>query len=556
MSAFHAIVHRVSRHARNSGRVFRRQSLFKVAFVTAFVTFLEIGLFAMLLYGLRYLDHLGGLGKVIVHHLFATFFLSMSFMLIVSGIVTAYVTIFRSPEIPFLIVRPFRMSQIMVYKFLESAFFSSWAFLFIVVPYVAAYAIYAKFPFLFILWTAVFSLPLLLLNAAIGAVITIALVRWYPAWRAAYWFAAALALVPLVLLVAGSHETYDPSAPVQFNLAKLVPWLSLAAHPLMPSHWVSEGIFLMTQGIWGRGMLFLLMISTTALVSFVVIEWLGETVFYDAWQRVVGSHAAGSNRPLLLEPLRRCLLRMPNAVRALVVKDVRIFFRDPMQWSQALVFFGLLAAYFANLRSFNYHLLEEGYRNTIAFLNVFSVGAVMCSLGARFAYPQLSLEGHGFWVIGLSPVRRRTILWVKFALALIPLLAISTGLMTLSAHMLGAAEAPRRAAIGITTALSFAIAGLSTGLGAVFVDLDNRNPAAIVSGFGGTLNLVLSLAFMLAVIVPFWGIFHMHYRLAAIDGAAMARYTALAAGWAFLLTVAATVVPLWFGARSLERHEF
>ena len=65
MSALSAIVHRVARHTRNTGRVFRRQSLFKVAFIIGFVTFLEIGLFAMLLYGLRYLDHLGGLGKVI-----------------------------------------------------------------------------------------------------------------------------------------------------------------------------------------------------------------------------------------------------------------------------------------------------------------------------------------------------------------------------------------------------------------------------------------------------------------------------------------------------------
>jgi hypothetical protein len=75
-----------------------------------------------------------------------------------------------------------------------------------------------------------------------------------------------------------------------------------------------------------------------------------------------------------------------------------------------------LALYYANLRSFHYHLLPETWRNTVAFLNVFSVAAVMCSLGSRFIYPQLSLEGQGFWIIGMAPTSMTKVLVTKFAL--------------------------------------------------------------------------------------------------------------------------------------------
>jgi len=42
------------------------------------------------------------------------------------------------------------------------------------------------------------------------------------------------------------------------------------------------------------------------------------------------------------------------------------------------------------------------------------LSAVMCSVGARFVYPQLSLEGHGFWIVGMSPVTMGRVLFSKF----------------------------------------------------------------------------------------------------------------------------------------------
>jgi ABC-2 type transport system permease protein len=44
------------------------------------------------------------------------------------------------------------------------------------------------------------------------------------------------------------------------------------------------------------------------------------------------------------------------------------------------------------------------------------------------------------------------------------------------------------------------LSGLSVGLGTLYPNFAEDNPSKIVAGFGGTLNLVLSLGFVLAVI--------------------------------------------------------
>ena len=113
----------------------------------------------------------------------------------------------------------------------------------------------------------------------------------------------------------------------------------------------------------------------------------------------------------------------------------------------------------------------------------------------------------------------------------------------------------RSVALGIAVSVSITISGLSTGLGAIFIDLRQQNPSAIISGFGGTLNLVLSLAYMFLAIVPFAMVFHMR-ATGHIGASNMGGAMALAGGWLALLTLALSVLPLILGARSLARREY
>ncbi len=539
----------------NGWRLFRRQPLLKVAFVSLFALGCVLGLWRLFLDGFYLLDKFGGLAGLIMSRLFSMFYLGMGLMLVMSGIVTAYATMYRSDEMPFLVARPIPLPVILTYKFLESAYFSSWAFLFVIVPFAGAYAMHQRLGPAFGLWTALFSIPFLVVCAGIGTLLLMLLARWWPR-------GLTLRRMALPALLLGGWWLWRLSLLKDaaddggtFALSALLPGVQLAANRLLPSTWVAEGVLAMARQDWTRGAIYLGAITTTALAVTALVEWVGTHVFLPAWEHIQEGGGSSARGAVWLRRLERRLGFIPSDLRTLMMKDVRTFLRDPMQWSQALVFFGLLGLYFANLRRFDYHASDITWRTLICFLNVFSVSAVLCSLGARFVYPQLSLEGQGFWLLGLAPTSMRRILLAKFILALAATGAVSLFLIGLSSHMLGVDRPLLLASLGLTAAVALAISGLSTGLGAVFMDLRQRNPAAIVGGFGGTVNLVLSLGFMLAVIIPVGTLFYLRNR-GLLPTGGFPRLSALAFAWCVALTALAVVAPLAAGLRALKHRDY
>ncbi len=554
MSALSAILFKNRRHATNSFRVIRNQSTFKVLFILAFALSFEVGLYLLFLDSFRFLDAFGGAGMLLIGRLFSLFFMGLGSMVLVSSIVTAYSTLFGSDEIPFLMVRPFSVSHIVLYKFVEATGFASWAFFFVVVPFVTAYAWHEKLTPLFAIWTLLFSLPFLFLFSGIGTLVVILLVRWCPRGRIIKLVGLAAAVIATVVVWNIGDNSFDAMQSQQFNIAKLIPGLRISSYPLNPCWWVAEGIMSLTRGAWIRGGLFFVSLLSTSLLISMFIEWIGQHIFFDAWHRVLAGGRV-KRKPVLLPHLDHLRAILPDDVAAIIKKDIRTFFRDAVQWSQALVFFGLLGLYFANLRNFNYNVLPDQWRSAISFLNIFAVSAVLSSLGSRFVFPQLSLEGHGFWLLGLSPVNKARILLAKFLLAMISLSSISVALVLLSSSMLSTAPMIRVIGTAIICCIAITVCAVSTGLGAIFLDLHQRNPAAIVSGFGGTLNLVLCLTFMLITILPFGILFHLQ-STAKILPAHFSAGLKIGTFWLLGSTMLFTAIPLALGFKAMENRDY
>jgi ABC-2 type transport system permease protein len=107
--------------------------------------------------------------------------------------------------------------------------------------------------------------------------------------------------------------------------------------------------------------------------------------------------------------------------------------------------------------------------------------------------------------------------------------------------------------------LAVGLSGLAVGLGACMPNFKETDPSKIAVGFGGTLNLVAGLVFLVVTIglmaTP-W-----HIVAAASDGD-IALSSQLAIGLILgvltgvLIGVAAVVIPLWAGADSLRQMEF
>jgi len=465
--------------------------------------------------------------------------------------------VFRSEETDWLRVAPVAAPSVALYKWLETSLLSAWAYFFIVAPFAAAYGRHEGYAVRFTLAAVLYSIPFVLLCSGLGWLGCVAAGRWAPRGRARR--AAPLLVVGLALgaLWRARPTASEWGAEMGLFLQRLAPGLRVAAHPLWPSTWLSEGMLAAARGAWTQALYWWALLASTAAVLALAIEAVGRQRLPEAWLRVADAVGGGVRRRRRVRRRGRRSV-WPDAAadwRALAAKDVRLFLRDPVQWSQGMFFFALLALYFLNLRTFQYDELEATWRDWIAFLNVFSVAAVSCSFASRFLYPQLSLEGHAIWILGLAPGGILRAYAVKLATAFVGLAAVAAGLTALSAHMLDVGPVTFRTTVGLAAALGGVAAALSVGLGAVFLDTRESNPSAIVSSFGGTLNLVLNLGLMLATIIPFGALFHFRHRTNLPDGL-FRKYLILAIAALVAVVGAVSVTAVALGARALRRREF
>ena len=97
--------------------------------------------------------------------------------------------------------------------------------------------------------------------------------------------------------------------------------------------------------------------------------------------------------------------------------------------------------------------------------------------------------------------------------------------------------------------------GLAVGLGALYPNFGEDNPSKIVSGFGGTLNLVLSLIFVLVVLgikaIPCF----YYFGRSAYTGDQFRLVIVLSMGGIAVFSLGACLIPMSMGLRAIQRLE-
>jgi ABC-2 type transport system permease protein len=234
-----------------------------------------------------------------------------------------------------------------------------------------------------------------------------------------------------------------------------------------------------------------------------------------------------------------------------------VFLRDPAQWSQFLVFFGVLAVYVATMRTGPRGLPTAFWQNWITLLNTLACLLVLATLTTRFVFPLISLEGRRFWLLGPAPVTIRAIVVQKFVLSTVASAAVTVALALLSGFRLGLTPVPMLATLATVAAASVALSGLAVGLGSLYPDFGSDDPARIVSGLGGTLTFIASLAYVLAMAAAQTAVLRAHHLAGRTPALATLepRVVLAAAAFVVALTAVATVLPLRAGIRHLERSE-
>jgi len=553
---FHAVKNRLTRLKKGDGLKTAVLALLGVAF-WAFMFIVSYRV-------LTYFRTVEGLGDLLALRLLSMVLLTFFSILVFSNVVTSLSTFYLSGELDILHSSPVRIESIYRAKFIETLIDSSWMTLIYGLPVFIAYgAVFKAGPFYFagLLLTIV---PFLIIPAAIGIIVTMLLVSAFPARRAR----DVLVLLGLLLFVVlyilfrmlRPEQLVDPDAfptLVQYLTAMRGP-----VSPLLPSSWASDALAPLLKKNAGDALFFLLMLWSTALAGIVIAEWVCGKIYYAGWSRSQEGKRAKLSRSRTADLFfRLAVLPFRGTMRAIVLKDIKLFFRDASQWSQLFLLFALTVVY---IYSFKLLPLERSplptiyIQNLISFLNLGMVGFVTSAVAVRFVFPAVSLEGESFWIVRSSPLPLRDFLWAKFWSSLLPLLVLAEVLIVLSNLLLKVSGVMMLIGVVTVFLMTFGIAALGVGMGAAFPRFRYENVAQIPTGFGGIAYMIVTLLFIGAVITleasPVYRIFLAQSLGAGIGPAKWAWIV-----FTFLLVIAliilAVKIPMKIGLKRLLNRE-
>ncbi|MCC6545837.1 hypothetical protein IT570_01620 [Candidatus Sumerlaeota bacterium] len=508
-------------------------------------------------------------GAPLMDRLVGIVFLIFFSMLLFSNLIITLSTTYLSREVEFLMGLPISRQSIFRQKLIESVVYSSWAFAVLSIPIFVSFGVVRDAPWYYYILIVLLIVPFLMVPASLGAIVTMFLTSFLPA-RKTRTLAIVLGIVCLGATFAIGRITglgKILATADQQDLLQIMSALGIGGSPLLPSAWLSNALQSIAPAdpsdrSTGMFLYWLGMLSATSLFLLEVTHWLVPKLYYRGWTlsrdatvREVESHAKFSPFRHIDAQLEKWL---PPSTAGLLGKDLKTFWRDPSQWTQLVILFGLMVIYVTNLgwstrygNTIGRVIEDTNWRLILSFFNLAATCFILSILTTRFVYPMLSLEGRGFWTVGLAPIPRTRIVWQKFALCLLLCICVSVPLTILSDVIL---QVPGRflwISLASVIVMSTGLTSMSVGIGAILPDFKEDNPARIANGIGGTLNVLLSLIYIAisvaSIALPF--IFARAMNFSSIQGIG---YVACAVA----LQVFAIVFPLRLGLRRWERLEF
>ncbi len=459
--------------------------------------------FGLLYRVLSYFAGVEEIGALLAGKLLGLLLLSFSAILLLSNIIAALSSFFLAKDLDLLVSAPVDWLSLYGSRLFETALHSSWMVVLLALPMLTAYGLAFDGGIWYVLAAVAGFVPFLIIPAALGSAITLVLVNVFPARRtrdilSVIGVLAAAGLVVLFRLI----RPEQLARPEGFrSLVEFVSVLRGSSSPFLPNDWLQR---VLMGSLTGRGdplPLYLLWSTAAGLVVLgALLHWrlyaIGFTKAQEGAQRFA-REGAGTR------VLRRLLQPLGTLRRELVLKELRVFFRDSTQWSQLILLAVLVVVYVVNIRYLP--LTGEGMTflivNIIPFLNLALSGFVLASIAARFLFPAVSLEGRTWWLLRSSAMSMRDLLWAKYWTGTLPLLVLAVGIVTVTNVLLQVSPFMFAVSVGTITLMTFAVAGLAIGFGTMYPRFESENAAQIPTSFGGLLYMMTAIGLIGVVLV-------------------------------------------------------
>ena len=523
--------------------------LFGLAF-WAFIFFLLVRL-------LRYFRAVQEIGPLLAGKLLGLVLVGFFSILLLSNIITALSSFFLARDLDLVVSAPVDWLKFYLAKLAETLVHSSWMVVLMSVPLFAAYGYVYDGGYFFPLIVLASFFPFLVIPTVVGSAITLLLVNLFPARR------TRDILSVIAVLAAGGIVIFFRlvrperlARPEGFrSLVDFVAILRTPTSPILPSDWVQRSV--MSWLTFKHDLLPYYMLWSTAAAAVVlgaVLHWRMYAKGFSKAQESAHRFARGTTGARI----GHWLLSPFGVVRReLVLKEVRVFFRDSTQWSQLILLAVLVLVYVFNIKFLP--LRGAGMTfflvNVVPFLNLVLSGFVLASIAARFIFPGVSLEGRTLWLLRSSPMSMRELLWSKFWVGTLPLLLLALAIVGLTDYLLKVSEFMMAVSTISIAMMTLAIGGLAVGFGTVFPQFETENAAQIPTSFGGLVFMMTSIAFIGLVIILEARPVYSYLAQRVYGGQPSQTEMVVGFGLAAIVCFAATLIPIDLALRRLSKIE-
>ncbi len=501
--------------------------------------------------------------------LFHRFIAMMLFVFFVSvnlgNIIVSYATLYRSPEVAYLLTKPVSYSTIFVLKFLDNFLYSSTTLFLVAFMVLVGYGSYFGYPWWVIVALMVLVLiPFMFLSACMAVIIllTIMKVAGRIGFRRVMALLSGLYLLMVYFFFRFSNpirlieETAKYYPNIDINLSQLDPFFA----KFLPSQWVADLLFFIARGEFERGLPMGLLLLLVTAGMFVICLIIANRFYYRSWL-VTFQVQAESNMPRLRSRWRFFDFRhesvFPSVLESLLKKEYFTFFREPSQWIHLAVMVVLISVFVSSVRGLNF-ILRVAELPALTYLVLFAFGGFLSSsLALRFTFPMISLEGKPFWALRSMPVKIGTVYWTKFVMgfALILILALSVAFFSNRPFIRLSPENSMLLWFGLYGAFFIALTttALNLGFGGYFVNYQEKNPIRLASSQGATLTFLVTLVYLVILVslfaFPLSGHFASIFYRVPFNKASMVPPLIVFSILSFLLTAVGVVV----GRRAIAR---
>ncbi|MBQ2594589.1 MAG: hypothetical protein II567_15080, partial [Candidatus Riflebacteria bacterium] len=265
-----------------------------------------------------------------------------------------------------------------------------------------------------------------------------------------------------------------------------------------PATWMHQTTLNLFYGRFNDALSNFWPILITVVVGLIILWVLAKYFYHYSWQR---SCEAMDNQIIGLEWLRKILIKpfkfFAPDVNVIASKEITIFLRDPAVFSQIFMMMAIIVIYAYNLAILPIKdvptMFTQGLNNALIYLNGPFIGFIVASIGMRFVYPSVSMEGRAFWAVKSSPVSPKRVLLIKVLFYLVPMIILGLILCTVTNAIFTVSTPVLRWLSYFNVLLiTIVITSLAIGVGSVNADFNADSPLKIAGSYGGFIYMILS----------------------------------------------------------------